>query len=255
MSAEFGTALKEWRTTRRMSQLELGLSAGVSSRHISFLETGRSRPSRGMVFRLCDELEVPFSARNTLLTAAGLSPAYKTRDLSDADMRPVRQAVEWTLNRHDPYPGFALNRHWDVVQMNTSAGLLLGVLGIGQGDNMIEALIDNPAVRRALLNHSEVVQHMILRLRAENAHVGTDRKLEAMIDRLCSVADDAPVQTSIRPAFIPTSYRFGDRTLSLFSTISQFGTAEDIALSELRIELIFPADDETKQFLESAIVN
>lgn len=252
MTSAFGTALKEWRQTRRMSQLDLGLTAGVSSRHISFLETGRSRPSRGMILRLCDELEVPFSARNHLLTAAGLSPAYEGRDMSREEMQPVREAVDWMLRRHDPYPGMALDRHWRLVGMNDAATRLLGGVGLGQGDSLLDMLIDNPAVRAALENYDEILAHMVARLRVESAHYGVDPVLDDAAQRMSALLDgvqDHDIGT--KPAFIPAVYRFGDMRLSFFSTISQFGSAEDIALSELRIELMFPADVSTRQALEA----
>ena len=111
VQSSFGTALKEWRGRRRMSQLDLGLAANVSARHISFLETGRSKPSRSMVRLLCDSLEVPHVACNAVLTAAGFAPTYRRRDLEDDDMTQVRAAVEWTLQRHDPFPAMALDKH------------------------------------------------------------------------------------------------------------------------------------------------
>lgn len=121
MSNEFGAGLKEWRARRRLSQLELGLAAAVSARHISFLETGRARPSRGMVLRLCEHLQVPRAARNRLLTAAGLAPAYAARPRSAADLGPLADAVDWMLARHAPYPAFALDRHWTRRRRRCSA--------------------------------------------------------------------------------------------------------------------------------------
>lgn len=251
MGLDFGAALKEWRQARRISQLDLGLSAGVSSRHISFLETGRSRPSRGMVLRLCDELDVPRAQRNRMLTAAGLSPAYAERDLSEADMAPVRAAVEWTLARHDPYPAMAIDRHWRLVQANKSMSALLAGFGAREGDSLLDMMIDSPAVRSALENYDEVAQHMLARLRVEAAHFGHDPVLEAAIARFEAVVGEAALTVDgIRPAIIPAVYNVGGMRLSLFSTISQFGSAEDIALSELRIEMLFPADEATKVALE-----
>lgn len=251
MGLDFGAALKEWRQARRISQLDLGLSAGVSSRHISFLETGRSRPSRGMVLRLCAELDVPRAQRNRMLTAAGLSPAYAERDLSEEDMAPMRAAVEWSLERHDPYPAMAIDRHWRLVKANRSMTGLLAGFGVVEGDSLLEMMTDSPAVRAALENYDEVAQHMLARLRVEAAHFGHDPVLEGAIARFEDIVGAAALSVDgIRPAVIPAVYAVGGMRLSLFSTISQFGSAEDIALSELRIEMLFPADEATKVALE-----
>lgn len=250
MSVEFGTALKTWRNQRRMSQLDLGLTADVSSRHISFLETGRARPSREMVLRLCDYLEVPLAARNQLLTAAGLAPAYMNRQMSDADMAQVSQAVDWMLERHAPYPAFALDRHWVIQNLNAPAMMLFQTVGIGVGDSLVKALAGNVTLRAAIENLDEVIAYTVARLRTEIAHLGGDAVLEAAAMLLHAGASDLPPVTEF-PSVVPTRYRVNDMTLSLFSTMSQFGTAEDIALSELRIELLFPADDLTRQMLDA----
>ncbi|MBL4768072.1 MAG: helix-turn-helix domain-containing protein [Rhodobacteraceae bacterium] len=249
MSIEFGTVLKSWRIQRRMSQLDLGLTAEVSSRHISFLETGRARPSRDMVLRLCDYLEVPLAARNQLLTAAGLAPAYAKRQMSDGDMVQVSQAVDWMLKRHAPYPAFALDRHWVVKEMNGPAMMLFQSVGISTGDSMIDALAHNQNLRDAIENLDEVIAYTIARLRTEVAHLGGDDVLEAAIEMLQSGAEDAPSPAGEFPSVVATRYRMNGMILSMFSTLSQFGTAEDIALSELRIEMLFPADDQTRKML------
>ncbi len=252
MGVEFGAVLKEWRQVRRVSQLDLGLSAGVSSRHISFLETGRSRPSRGMVLRLCDELEVPFAQRNRMLSAAGMSPAYAERDLSEADMAPMRAAMEWTLKRHEPYPAMAIDRHWRLVALNAVSAQLLAGFEVQVGDSLIDMMVDSKGVRQALVNYEEILRHMIARLRVESAHFGHDPVLDNGIARMEERLGEAVFEVDgIKPAIIPAVYEFGGMQLSFFSTISQFGSAEDIALSELRIEMMFPADEATRLALEA----
>ncbi len=246
----FGATLKTWRNRRRLSQLDLGLSANVSSRHISFLETGRAQPSRGMVLRLCEELELPRAARNQLLFAAGLAPAYGSRSLADEEMRPVREAVDWLLQRHAPFPAMALDRHWHLVQLNRPAGRLFAGLGLGEGDSMLTALIQNERLRAALENLEEVLQHTIARLRTESAHLGGDPILEAAIEALQrGLAGGAGRDPGLFPAFVPARLHLGGKRLSLFSTVAQFGTAEDVALSELKLELLFPADADSKALL------
>lgn len=250
MQNAFGESLKHWRARRRMSQLDLGLAANVSARHISFLETGRSRPSRSMVRLLSESLELPQSERNAFLGAAGFAPAYRRRDLDDTDMAHVRAAVDWTLERQDPFPAMALDRHWRIVRTNRSAGLILAGAGLGEGDSLLEALFDTEKMAGALENWLEVTQHMIVRLRTESAHLGGDPVLDAAVDRLTEERGPRlPANDGALPAIIPARYRAGDRMLSFFSTIAQFGSAEDIALSELRIELMFPADEPTRAAL------
>lgn len=244
--AEFGAELKEWRQIRRMSQMDLAMAAGVSPRHLSFLETGRSRPSRGMVLRLCEELQVPGAGRNTLLTAAGMAPAYETRDRDDAALQPLREAVAHMLRTHAPYPAMALDRHWRLEALNRPAEMLLGATGLGAGDSLLEALTRNGAVRGALVNLEEVEQHMLSRLRTELAHFGRDPVLEAAVRDLQARAGE-PAGTL--PAVIPARYRVGGQVLSFFSTIAQFGTTGDLAMSELKVELMFPADDATRRAL------
>lgn len=250
MHNSFGTALKDWRARRRMSQLDLGLHANVSARHISFLETGRARPSQAMVMHLCETLELPRVDRNTLLGSAGFAPVYQRRDLSDVDMAPVRTAVEWMLERHDPFPAFALDRHWTIVKANRSATALMTGIGIGEGDSLLDALLDAGLMAQVLENWHEVMQHLVVRLRTESAHVGADSVLDSAIARLTDYLDgwhgDA---TRPLPAVVPARYRADGTVLSLFSTLAQFGTAEDIALAELKIELMFPADETTHNAL------
>ena len=250
MEVQFGTALKDWRGRRRMSQLDLGLSSNVSARHISFLETGRAKPSRAMVLQLCETLSVPRSGRNTLLNAAGFAPAYRSRELNEEDMAHVRAAVDWTLTRHDPFPAMALDRHWTIVKANKAAGFLLAGSGLREGDSLLEGLTDSESMAEALENWPEVAHHMMVRLRTESAHLGGDDILEAAASRLNTMLGPAHANPEgTLPAVIPARYRANGRVFSFFSTLAQFGSAEDIALAELKIEMMFPADDETRQAL------
>lgn len=248
--ADFGPALKEWRTTRRMSQMDLALSAGVSARHLSFLETGRARPSRGMVLRLCDELSVPNAGRNQLLTAAGMAPAYASRSPDADDLKPLKEAVAWMLDNHAPYPAMALNRHWQLEAMNGPAAMMLNASGVQLGDSLIEALVSNDALRGALDNLEEVERHTLARLRTELTHFGRDPVIERAVGALqARVSRDE----TVLPAVIPARYRMGDLLLSFFSTIAQFGTTGDLAMSELKVELMFPADDATRLALTGGV--
>ena len=250
METGFGTVLRDWRNERRLSQLALGLSANVSARHISFLESGRAKPSRSMVLQLCETLDVPRASRNVFLTAAGYAPVYRCRELAADDMAAVREAMEWTLSRHDPYPAFALDRHWTLVRTNAAAKVLLGAAGLAEGGSLLAALTDPELMTEFFENRDEVVRHMISRLRTESAHLGGDPELDAAADRLVEAfGAQSPHGEAPLPAVVPARYRAGGRVFSFFSTIAQFGTAEDIALAELKIEMLFPADEETRQVL------
>ncbi|SOE13274.1 Xre family transcriptional regulator [Hoeflea halophila] len=252
MTTQFGGLLREWRETRKLSQLDLGLSANVSARHISFLETGRARPSRAMVLNLGTVLDVPRGSRNALLHAAGFAPSYRARGLDDAEMAPVTAALDWMLERHMPYPAFALDRHWTIVQANEMAQMLLAQMRLGEGANLIEALVEGSALSANIENWPEVAQHLAQRLHSEAAHLGGDAYLEKMAAKLTAQAGCAtPDLMNGSQAIVPTRYRLGETTLSLFSTMSQFSNAEDIALADWRIEHLFPADEATRQVLET----
>lgn len=248
----YGEALKAWRVRRRLSQLDLALEAGVSARHVSFLETGRARPSRGMVLRLAERLGVPRAERNRMLDAAGLAPAYAERPLSAEEMAPVRAAVDWMLTRHAPWPAFALDRAWRLTALNGPAERIFGAVGLGAGDGLAEAFAGDAALRGAVENLGEVVAHLLARLRTESARLGGDPALDAAAAALEAAGPPAPPDApGLRPAFVPTRLRLGGTTLSLLSTVAQFGAAEDVALADLKIELTFPADEATAAALRA----
>ncbi|MEP3279947.1 MAG: helix-turn-helix transcriptional regulator [Stappiaceae bacterium] len=250
MRSVFGTSLKDWRNQRRMSQLDLGLSANVSARHISFLETGRSTPSRQMVHQLCDVLEVPPAERNTIYNAAGFAPAYRRRALTDEDMAPVKEAVDWVLERHNPYPAFAVDRHWRLVKSNQSAGFMLHSAGISEGDSLLQLMQDKETMIATFENWEEVAEHMIARLRTESVHLGGDVVLDAASAKLVEMLGGRTnTQQGELQAFVPARYRAGETVFSFVTTIAQFGTANDIALSELKIEMMFPVDETTRAAL------
>ncbi|MDJ0685866.1 MAG: helix-turn-helix transcriptional regulator [Alphaproteobacteria bacterium] len=253
MSTTFGPLLKDWRARRRMSQLELGLTANVSARHVSFLETGRARPSHDMVLQLSQALEAPLRVRNDLLQAAGFRASYTRRALTDAEMAPIGQAIDWTLGRHDPYPGYALDRHWRIVKMNRAATAMMAPFEVKEGESLLEAILFNTGLRSAILNLNEVARHLITRLRAEAAHDGGDIVLERAADALAESGPIAPVaEDGAAPALIPVRYRVGGCDLALFSTISVFGATDDIGLADMKIELLYPADEKTRSALFGA---
>ena len=251
MADAFGEVLKNWRTRRRLSQLDLALEADVSARHLSFLETGRSRPSRGMVLRLSDVLAVPRAARNQLLSEAGYAPLYSARPENAPDLAPLDAALDRMLATHDPYPGLALGQDWSIRKLNRAAALLFGSAEIGIGDNLVGQTLDNPALKAAILNHDEVIRHLLTRLRTEVAHFGDDPLRRAWIERITQdfpEASDPPEEP--QPAVVAIHYRTPLGDLSLFSTIAQFGTVEDISYADIQIELMHPADESSRTILQ-----
>jgi transcriptional regulator with XRE-family HTH domain len=252
MTSTFGLVLKEWRGVRRMSQLELGSSADVSPRHISFLESGRSNPSRPMVLHLTEVLEVPRQERNRFLGAAGFAPMYEKHDPESAAMEPIRQAISWTLQQHDPFPAIVLDRHWNVLDVNKAAAMMFAMLGVDAEINMIDVLIHSDNVREQIVNWSEVGYFLLTRLRTESAAVGGDDILDAAIALLLTDDEITPPTTSPLPPALPAIFKIDELQVSLLSTIAQFGSAEDIALVDQRIELFFPADEATRALFLSA---
>lgn len=245
---QYSDLLKQWRKQRRMSQLDLAVEADVSARHISFLETGRSRPSPAMIVHLSEVLDVPIDARNQMMHATGFASRYAARPLDDKAMVPILEAVSWTLERHAPYPGLVLDRLWRIVKLNKPAAKLFAPLGLNEGACLLDS-VTNPMMPDLIENWPEVAHHTMLRLRAESAAAGGIPELEAAIQLLSGHVQ----MTSNIPSdpTIPTIYRFGDQRLSLFGTIAQFSTINDETIDDLRIELFFPADQESADWLVS----
>ncbi|WP_420584795.1 helix-turn-helix domain-containing protein [Ruegeria sp.] len=240
--------LKEWRKRRRMSQLDLAIEADVSARHISFLETGRSRPSPDMILHLCDALDIPVDTRNQMMRAEGFAARFAATPLDDAAMAPIRGAVDWTLKNHDPYPGIVLDRLWRLVSLNRPAEILFSPLGIERGQSLL-SLLTSPTMEGLVENWSEVAHHTMLRLRSESANAGGIPELEAAARALAPKAK-APIDIAFGPT-VPTIYRFGDQRVSMFGIIAQFSTVADVTLDDLKIELFFPSDDNSATFLKA----
>ncbi|WP_298838666.1 helix-turn-helix domain-containing protein [uncultured Roseobacter sp.] len=244
---EFSSALKTWRMVRRYSQLDLALEAEISARHLSFLETGRARPSREMVARLGEALQLPLDARNQMLTHAGFAVRYKSRDWDEAEMAPIRLAVSRQLDGQMPWPGLALDRLWTIRQANPTALALFAAFGVGIGDSLLELMVSE-RLPQVVENWPEVAHHAAVRLRTESAAQGGVPEFDEAIRHLMRAADGCG--PSAGPV-VPTVLRLGDQQLSMFSTISQFGTPEDLTLDDLKIELYFPMDDVTETVFEA----
>lgn len=234
-----------------MSQLDLSTEANVSARHISFLETGRSHPSPEMIGRLGDALQLPLTIRNQMLTDAGFAARYPTRPWEAESMAPVRMAVDHMLQSHSPYPALALDRLWRVLQMNQAAKALFGLVGLEGGGSLLELMVSD-TLPPVVENWPEVAHGAAQRLRTESTAQGGVPELDRVADQLTRRAGlrrDARA-TEAAPV-LSTVLRMGDMRLSLFATIAQFGTPEDLALDDLKIELYFPADEATKQALSA----
>ncbi|MEM8663796.1 MAG: helix-turn-helix transcriptional regulator [Pseudomonadota bacterium] len=257
--SEFPRTLKAWRTRRRYSQLDLALEARVSARHVSFLETGRARPSPEMVARLGEALDMPLEARNQMLTHAGFAARYPGRKWDAEEMAPIRRAVDRLLERHMPYPALAVDRLWTVLEANAAARWLFGALGCGVGDSLLDLMLSD-RLPEVIENFPDVAHHAASRLRTESAAQGgvaeLDRVSEVLFARSAaglSSGDDrvgsGPPPASPGPV-IPTIMRLGEQRLALFATIAQFGTPGDVALDDLKIELYFPLDEPSREILE-----
>ena len=258
-----GELLRSWRRRRNLSQLELALEADVSARHLSFLETGRSRPSREMVIRLSEELDLPLRERNALLLAAGFAPVYPQRPLEAPEMEPVRGAIERFLRAHEPYPALLIDRYHNLVSANDALDLLLeGVAPqlLQAPANALRIALHPEGIAPRTLNLPEWSSHLLRRVRRE-AQVSADPELAALHDELSGYPGVAGKQIDTQPLDILLPLRLRDRDgegeLAFFSTISTFGSAAEVTLSELAIEAFYPANGQTamrlmREFTEAA---
>lgn len=254
--ASFGGHLRAWRQHRRMSQLQLGLHAGVSAKHLSYIETGRSLPSREMVLHLARCLDVPLRDHNALLLAAGYAPQFPERELSDDALDAVRTAVHLMLEHHDPLPAIVVDRRWNLVDANAGAWLLTADVSPALLDppiNVVRMSLHPDGMSRTVENFEEYAHHVVERLRRQVAQTA-DPWLAQLLDEVTTyprICRSAPVP---RPpgAVLPLRLRVGDVTLSLFSTIATVGAPLDVTVAELAVEAFFPADEPTKRYFAQA---
>jgi transcriptional regulator with XRE-family HTH domain len=256
-----GPMLRGWRQRRRLSQLDVSARAAISTRHLSFLETGRARPSREMVLHLAEELDVPLRERNTLLIAAGYAPVYRETPLEGDDMAAVRAALEHLLAGHEPNPALVVDRRWNLVLANRAVGLLLtGVRAelLAPPVNVLRVSLHPDGLASRTVNFEEWSGHLLARLGRELAATG-DPALAALYDELAALpgvaAPEPPVPhgdgASRLMVTLHLKSSLGD--LAFFSTVATFGTAVDITLAELSIETFFPADEPTAAALRTAL--
>ncbi|MGD1935789.1 MAG: helix-turn-helix domain-containing protein [Candidatus Phaeomarinobacter sp.] len=246
----FGDHLRLWRRIRGLSQLQLSVRGDVSSRHVSFLESGRAKPSRQMVDTLADALDIPLRARNPMLLAAGFAPAYRETALEAPDASYIRQVLETVLKSTEPFPALVLDRHWRVLMTNAGGGLLMDLAGDDGADKtMFELMLLPGPMRDAIVNWDEVVSDVLKRVRREADHAGDDTVLKMMMEMLPKGWKPPRRTTNAVPLIIPLHMRLGDIDLRFTSIIGSLGTAADIGLAELSIETFLPTDEATEKVL------
>ena len=258
-----GLLLKEWRQARGMSQLDLALTSGISQRHLSFVESGRSRPSRGMVLTLASALAVPLRHQNAMLTAAGFASAFRERPLDAPDMRPVDSALTRMLKQQEPFPAVVVDRRYQGLRVNEAMTRLLSFLAGPEGGaqaaggpvNLLRLLFEF-GERGIVENWPEVVTWVVRRLRAEaiadGVHAGSDILSDVPADLAAAALQGGHDQD--QPPTLVLRFRRGDTRLALFSVIATIGTPLDAALQDIRVEFFFPADEETDRWFRELAV-
>ncbi|WP_376984760.1 helix-turn-helix domain-containing protein [Bosea sp. R86505] len=261
-SAAIGPLIRDWRQQRRLSQLELALEAEISQKHLSFVESGRSQPSRDMVLLLAEHLGVPLRERNTLLLAAGYAPVYLERALEDPALQAAKAAVDLVLTGHEPYPALAVDRHWTLLAANAAVAPLLALVGdadlLRPPTNVLRLALHPGGLAPATVNFDEWRAHLLARLR-QQVRLAADPVLADLLAEFLaypatpvSSAASAVSAPVMEPAIaVPLRLRVGEAVLSFISTTTVFGTPVDITLSELALETFFPADAATGQALRA----
>jgi transcriptional regulator with XRE-family HTH domain len=252
----FGERLRRWREHRRLSQLDLALQADVSTRHLSFVETGRAAPSREMVLRLAEQLEVPLRERNDLLLSAGYAPAYAETPLDAPPMAAVREALRQVLSGHEPYPALVIDRHWNLIDANRAVGLFIRDLApdlLEPPINVLRASLHPRGLASRIVNLAEWRGHLLHRLHRQVA-LTADGELAALYDELRGYPGTPTESVALHQSavIVPLRVRTDFGELAFFSMVSSIGTPTDITVSELVIESFFPADQQTASVLHAA---
>ena len=252
-----GDLLREWRQRRRLSQLGLALDAEVSAKHLSFVETGRAQPSREMVLRLAERLDVPLRERNTLLLAAGFAPLYRERPLVDKALEGARHAIDRLLVAHEPYPALAVDRRWNLVMANRLvAPLMAGAAAhlITPPINVLRLSLHPQGLAPRIVNHAQWRAHLLQRLQRQ-VDASSDPELAALLDELRGYerrgsGPDVDDEFEVNGVVVPLQLAIEGGVFSFFSTTTIFGSPVDVTLAELAIESFFPADAATTRALE-----
>jgi len=242
-----GDLIRQWRQRRRLSQLDLAIAASVSSRHLSFVETGRSRPTSQMILHLAEHLDVPLRDRNALLLAGGYAPAYAERTLAAPELRAVRGALTRVLAGHEPYPAAVVNRWWELVDANAGIGLFTGGVSPGLLEppvNVLRLSLHPDGMAPRIANLPEWRAHLLARLHRQAEATG-DQRLFTLHDELEAYPGGRGVPPAVTDVVVPLRYRTPRAELSFLSITAVIGTPMDVTVSELAIESFYPADDQT----------
>jgi transcriptional regulator with XRE-family HTH domain len=254
MQSTVGHLLREWRAVRGLSQLDLALRAGFSTRHVSFIETGRTRPSLQALLDLAETLEVPLRERNRLLEAGGYAHVYRQTPLAADEMRHVRGVLQFILDRHEPYGAVVLDRYSNLLMGNASATRMLGGLLdpslLAGTPNLLRMVFHPLGLQTSIVNWDEVARHLLGRAERELTHLGDDAAGVELLKEVRGYAGippgHPPAQTGPADLLLPIHIRKGGLDVRLFSTIMTLGTPQDVTLQELRVETFFPADAESE---------
>jgi transcriptional regulator with XRE-family HTH domain len=254
----FGARLRWWRKHRGLAQLDLAGTAGTTQRHVSFLESGRTQPSREMVLRLAAALDVPLRQQNALLLAAGFAPAWRESDLTAPELATVNHALDHLLAQQEPFPALVVDRRWNLLRANAGAGRLTAFLTEPAPDspstgtvNIAEWLLSSDGLRPLLVNWQEVAIHFLRGVQADAIADGTP-ETAALLQRLLAypgvpALSHVPALEELSSPVLAMHFHKGQTSLRLFTTIATLGTPQDVTLQELRIECFFPADEATSQ--------
>lgn len=254
-----GTLLSEYRKRNRLSQLDLAMLADVSSRHISFIETGRSSPSRSMLLRLAEVLNLPHKDSNLLLNSGGYAPAYSALNLDAEELQPVHRALTLLLDNHNPYPALVMDGNYNLLMANTAQQRLLAQIADRTGklptSNLLEATLREDVFKPLLGNWEEVAGHLLRRLRRQVLAYDKPEHRELLTKLLAMEVPEnwqAPGDSLEDGPVLTIDFKMGELTLSMFTAITQFGTALDIGVEEILIEHYFPANAECEAFFSAA---
>ena len=257
VATSFGKLLRRWRDARGMSQLTLATEAGISTRHLSFLETSRAQPSREMVQLLAGMLDVPLGDRNALLVSAGYAPAYGERPLTAPELEPVRRALQFTLRQQEPYPALVVDGEWNIVMRNDGAARIFDLFTDPKCEddddkpNVMRTVFHPDGLRRYIVNWEELAGCLVNSLHRQVAETGSD-SISRLRDELLGYPGipsrwSVPDPTVAMPPLVSMHLRKGDLSLTFFSMITTLGTPRDVTLQQLKIECFFPADPVTEQ--------
>jgi transcriptional regulator with XRE-family HTH domain len=255
-----GDHIREWRQRRRMSQLHFAMEAEISQKHLSFIESGRSSPSRDMVLRLAEHLQVPLRERNAMVLAAGFAPVYPERHLDDPALAPARHAIDLILKGHEPYPALAVDRHWTLLAANAAVGRLLALVAdsalLQPPVNVLQLALHPGGLAPHIVNFGEWRAHILERLR-EQIGLSGDQTLAALLESLRDLPHNQREKpreggTTYGGIAVPLHLRTAGGVMSFISTTTVFGTPIDVTLSEIALETFFPADAATAKMLNAA---